>query len=207
MQASNQIHWNQQSPYLPEFGAPTTTSGKDEDSAATRKQQCDKDLVVYQAQCYCQRVKYQVRGNPTSSKLCHCRGCQVLHGAPFEWVSIFHKKDVKFDAASLPYLYFYSADQDVGWQSGDTDTTTSRPDLPLKVSCSHCRTPIADEGRHMWLAFTTLFGFTCDTGIPPAFQHSCHLFYGQRCINLDVDDGQDDDKPKWEGHKNQSALL
>ena len=109
-------------------------------------------------------------------------------------VSIFHKHNVRFHPNSLNYLYFYSSELDRGWESSQADERQ----LPVKVSCSHCRTPIADEGRNMWLAFSTLFGFTTETGIPEAFQHSCHLFYRQRCIDLD------DDKTKWEAHKNKS---
>ena len=50
----------------------------------------------------------------------------------------------------------------------------------------------------MWLAFSTLFGFTVETGIPKKFQHTDHLFYGQRCIDLN------DNAMKWEGHRQQS---
>lgn len=113
-----------------------------------------------------------------------------------EWVSIFHKGNVRFQKKSLDHLYFYSGEKDVG--SDAIRSSAMRPDLPLKVSCSHCRTPIADEGRHMWLAFTTLFGFTVEDGIPDSFKHGCHLFYGQRCVNLS------DDEVKWEGHENKT---
>lgn len=150
--------------------------------------------VTFDATCFCGRVRYQVSGEPESSKLCHCHGCQKLHGAPFEWVSIFHKNKVCFQPASLDFLYFYSSELDRGWTSEEADNRI----LPVKVSCSHCRTPLADEGRNMWLAFSTLFGFA--TGeIPNSFRHSCHLFYGQRCIDLP------DTMVKWEGHKDKSS--
>lgn len=32
-------------------------------------------------------------------------------------------------------------------------------DLPCKVSCAHCRSPIMDEGRRMVLLFPTLIKF------------------------------------------------
>lgn len=115
-----------------------------------------------------------------------------------EWVSIFHKHNVRFHPDSLDYLYFYSGEEDIGFDAKNNNHNI-RPNLPLKVSCSHCRTPVADEGRHMWLAFTTLFGFTVETGIPDSFKHSCHLFYSQRCIDLK------DEQTKWEGHKDKSS--
>ena len=46
----------------------------------------------------------------------------------------------------------------------------------------------------MWLAFSTLFGFTVETGIPEQFQHSNHLFYSQRCIRLEEADSK---AAKW----------
>lgn len=195
MALSNMNNWKGHSPYLAEFGQPP--SDDDVRRAGIDGSTPSKDPVIYKASCYCGRVKYEVRGDPESSKLCHCRGCQLLHGAPFEWVSIFLKHNVRFDQNSLKYLYFYSGESDIGFSSVDPG---ERPALPLKVSCSHCRTPVADEGRNVWLAFSTLFGFTTETGIPESFQHSCHLFYRQRCINLP------DDKTKWEGHKNKSGI-
>ncbi|KAL9123373.1 MAG: hypothetical protein Q9187_000055 [Circinaria calcarea] len=53
--------------------------------------------VVYEGGCHCGRVKYQLsRDKPLDSKYCHCTTCQTLHGAPFQWASIFHKDDINF---------------------------------------------------------------------------------------------------------------
>ena len=151
------------------------------------------DAIVYHASCYCKRVRYSVRGEPLSAKLCHCRDCQKLHGAPMEWVAIFDKARVAFETASLAHLYFYNADTDEGWSSEEAEHRV----LPAKVSCSHCRSPIADEGRNMWMAYCTLF----DDTLPPSFQHTCHLFYPQRCIHLD------DSRDQWTGHRGKSTKL
>jgi hypothetical protein len=186
-------NWKGQHPYAPNF-SPSVTAKYEESESTT-----SPTAQLYPATCFCGRVHYEVRGGPMSSKLCHCRGCQLLHGAPFEWVSIFEKEDVRFRPSSLDNLYFYSSELDRGWTAEEAGDRI----LPVKVSCAHCRTPVADEGRHMWLGFSTLFGFTCEddectTIPPPAFQHSCHLFYQQRCIDLP------DDKEKWTGHRLKS---
>lgn len=184
-------NWQDVAPYSATFGPflmrlESTSSSSVGESSTIEK---------YTASCFCGRVKYQTRGTPVSSKLCHCRGCQVLHGAPFEWVAIFEKENVRFsDRSSLEWLYFYSSELDHGWTSSQAGQRV----LPVKVNCSHCRTPIADEGQHMWLAYCPLFGFTRESGIPESFRHSCHLFYSQRCIDLP------DNKPKWAGHRNKS---
>jgi len=180
-------NWRVEHPYSPDFGPldPTAVNHEAEDS----------EPKVYSASCYCGRVRYDVRGDPITSKLCHCVGCQLLHGAPFEWVAIFAKENVRFHPCSLQYLYFYNSTLDKGWSSRDA---ASR-EQAVKVSCSHCRSPVADEGRHNWLAFCTSFGFTKEETIPKAFQHSCHLFYKQRCIDVN------DDKQKWNGHQKASS--
>lgn len=186
--------WRNEHPYRPDFGA-KDVDAKADSAAETAAGGTERQPRTYRASCYCGRVTYLARGEPLDSKLCHCRGCQLLHGAPFEWVSIFDKSDVRFDdRSSLDYLYFYSSELDRGW---DSDHAADRV-LPCKVSCSHCRAPVADEGRNMWLAFATLFQFESVNRIPPAFRHACHLFYGQRCINIR------DDRAKWVGHKNRS---
>lgn len=146
-------------------------------------------IPEYRASCFCGRVRYEVSAEPVDAKLCHCRACQALHGAPMQWAAIFHKHHVRF-TAGLDLLHFYNSDQD-----------TNARLLPCKVSCNQCGTPIADEGRRMWLAFPTLFDFGQSTGTPDAFKPTCHIFYGQRVIDID------DNLPKWSGHKNSSALF
>ena len=62
--------------------------GADEETADWKKRapykihDSDKDFkVVYEANCHCERVKYQLsREKPLASKLCHCTTCQSQHG-------------------------------------------------------------------------------------------------------------------------------
>lgn len=146
-------------------------------------------VVRYAAACHCGAVRYEVRTDPVDAKICHCRDCQVLHGAPMQWAAIFHKRDVRL-TAGIDHLRYYASH-------------SSRPErtLPCKVSCARCGTPIADEGRRMWLAFPELFDFGRPRRIPAAFRPTCHIFYGLRVVDVD------DDLPKWAGHKDRSPLL
>jgi len=154
-------------------------------------EQADSDAFTpkYYARCHCGAVRYAVAADPVEAKICHCRSCQVLHGAPMQWAAIFHKRDVRF-TAGLEHLRFYNA-------------TRYAPEriLPCKVACRLCAAPIADEGRKMWLAFPALFEFANPSQPPAAFQPGCHIFYAMRVVN--VDDGL----PKWSGHKDHSTLL
>ena len=143
----------------------------------------------YRASCHCTAVSYEVCADPVNSKICHCRLCQKLHGAPMQWAAIFHKHHVRI-LQGMDQLRFYNG-----------ELNEHERILPCKVSCALCGTPIADEGRNMWLAFPSLFDFGTTLKVPDTFKPTCHIFYGARMIDLN------DDLPKWSGHKNRSVLL
>jgi hypothetical protein len=134
-------------------------------------------------------VRYEVCADPVDAKICHCRDCQVLHGAPMQWAAIFHKRHVRL-TAGFEHLRFYNSTLDRNERT-----------LPCKVACALCGTLIADEGRNMWLAFPTLFDFGVPPEVPEAFKPTCHIFYGMRA--MEIADGL----PKWSGHIDQSTLL
>jgi len=171
-------------PYLRTQMADPTSLGLGSDYGSMK----DETFVPkYSASCHCGAVQYQVRADPLDAKICHCRACQKLHGAPMQWAAIFHKHDVRL-VEGMEHLRFYNSEIDK-WDRI----------LPCKVSCGTCGTLIADEGRRMWLAFPTLFDF--GGKVPDSFKPSCHIFYGARV--MDMNDGV----PKWSGHKNYSTLL
>ena len=143
----------------------------------------------YQARCYCGETRYEVAADPVDAKICHCRTCQQLHGAPMQWAAIFHKRDVRITAGA-EHLRFYNSDRN-----------RYERVQPCKVSCALCGTLIADEGRNMWLAFPSLFDFGAPPKVPESFKPTCHIFYQMRVMDIA------DDLPKWSGHKGHSTLL
>jgi hypothetical protein len=146
-------------------------------------------MVKYRARCFCGAVAFEAKADPVDAKLCHCRACQTLHGAPFQWAVIFQKADIRF-VRGVDRLFFFNA-----------DTGREGHDPPCKLSCSTCRSPIADEGRRMFLAFGPLFDLGNPPRVPRSFEPSCHIFYGARVIDIN------DDRPKFLGHKGQSPLF
>ena len=150
-------------------------------------------VARYTAGCHCGAVQYEVQAEPLDAKICHCRNCQVLHGAPMQWAAIFHKKDVRL-VRGVERLRFYDSTR-------HAQQPLAQRRLPCKVACAACGTLIADEGRRMWLAFPSLFDFGLPPLVPEAFRPTCHIFYAQRV--LDMQDGL----PKWAGHKEQSECL
>ncbi len=106
-----------------------------------------------------------------------------------QWAAIFHKRDVRI-TKGMDHLKFYNSEQSINERI-----------LPCKVSCGICGTPIADEGRRMWLAFPSLFDFGFPPNAPIAFMPTCHIFYDSRVVDID------DDLPKWSGHKKYSEKM
>ena len=145
--------------------------------------------VKYRASCHCNAVQYEVCADPVDAKICHCATCQKLHGAPMQWAAIFSKQDVRI-IKGVNSLKFYNSEQNLQERV-----------LPCKVSCASCGTPIADEGRRMWLAFPSLFDFAASVDVPEKFRPTCHIFYASRVMDIY------DDLPKWSGHKDHSLLL
>ncbi|KAI1191463.1 Mss4-like protein [Nemania serpens] len=150
----------------------------------------NKEFVKrYTAHCHCGRVKYWLsREKPLATKFCHCVNCQALHGAPFQWAAIFHKEDVLFENGASDLAFYHTPGKSV------------RHELPAKVSCAHCHSPIMDEGRNMALMFPSIIRFE-STEDKKLFDPECHIFYAQRVV--DMPDG----KPKWAGLDDKSELI
>ncbi|ORY71315.1 Mss4-like protein [Pseudomassariella vexata] len=147
---------------------------------------CEKK---HTAQCKCGRIKYWLsREKPLASKFCHCKDCQSLHGAPFQWAAVFEKNDLHFENGAKG-LAFYSSEKN-----------HTHHDLPCKVSCSYCHAPILDEGRNMVLIFPAIIKFVSPEA-KKAFDPTMHIFYSRRVV--DIKDG----KPKWSELDKQSELI
>ncbi|CDZ96974.1 Mss4-like [Phaffia rhodozyma] len=143
-----------------------------------------KDFNVHRGTCFCNKVKW---GFSIKDAL----DSKQLHGAPYQWAAIFPKNKILFDKESIDYLQFYNS-----------KTQENRHDMPCKVACSDCHSPIMDEGRNMCLVFPTLVeGIRTDRETAKAFEVKCHIFYDRR-VEL-VHDG----KPKWAEAKEDSDLL
>ncbi|CAF4172233.1 unnamed protein product [Rotaria sordida] len=155
----------------------------------------DDKLIKYNASCYCGLVKYVIYDEyPVDSTYCHCHGCQQLQGAPYQWACIFPKTSLYF-LSGLDSLKFYNSDEN------NQDHI-----LPCKVSCKQCSSPLADEGRRMWLAFPQTFKqFRLSETVREKLKASCHIFYGQRTISSDC--FKNDGLSKFQGHKNKSNII
>jgi hypothetical protein len=145
--------------------------------------------VKYEADCHCGRVKYQLsREVPLGSKFCHCSTCQKQHSAPFQWAAIFHKDDINFLSGDRWLEWYNPSAKEAGYN------------LPCKVRCSYCHSPVMDEGRNMVLLFPSLIKMK-NQKERDNFKPHCHMFYAQR--HVDIPDGL----PKWSGMEKESDLI
>jgi hypothetical protein len=140
-------------PPSPSLEYPSEYTFKDEDPSHRppySQQPIDEfGEVKWRAYCQCGKISYALRRQrPLNAKFCHCRGCQVMHGAPFQWAAIFHKEDMRFDKGTSGLSFYAAREKNTKYQT------------PTKVSCSVCRTPIMDEGRNMCLLFPQLIDFS-----------------------------------------------
>ncbi|KAI0388752.1 Mss4-like protein [Xylariaceae sp. FL0594] len=143
----------------------------------------------YTAHCHCGRVKYWLsREKPLATKFCHCIDCQAQHGAPFQWAAVFHKEDLHFENGAEGLAFYHAPSKGTHYE------------LPVKVRCAYCHSPILDEGRNMVLMFPGIIKFEKPED-KKLFDPQCHIFYSQRVVDLP------DGKPKWIGLDNQSELM
>ncbi|KAH9928669.1 uncharacterized protein B0H18DRAFT_1000064 [Fomitopsis serialis] len=100
-------------------------------------------------QCWCGHVAFE-------STHCHCRQCQRLHGAPFQWAVIFPKV----------IYHLLGCNRALTRARGQT---SARMDRLLSI------------GRNTVLAYPASFRFK-DGQHPLDFQPTAHIFYGQRTM-------------------------
>ncbi|KAL5521005.1 hypothetical protein ACEPAG_8927 [Sanghuangporus baumii] len=135
-------------------------------------------IAKYTGSCFCGSVKFEIAEDPVDASYCHCRQCQRLHGAPYQWAAIIHKDAVLFPNGTENLVFYNSQDY------------SNEHKLPCKILCSTCHSPLADEGRNMMLVFPVAMHFA-GARIPDAFK----AFYGSRVQSIP------DSLPKFLGKK------
>lgn len=88
--------------------------------------------IKWRGSCQCQKISYSLRHDPIKATFSHARSTQIMHGAPVEWVAVFHKNDISFDNGCNGLAF-----------------SSSSSDMPASptVSCESCHTPIMYEGK------------------------------------------------------------
>lgn len=90
-------------------------------------------------------------------------------GAPFQWAAIFDKSSVSF-TKGVQGLGFYCSSH-----------CSRQYEVPTKVSCTFCHTPILDEGRQMCLLFPE------SIQVPPEDWQRFRTEFQVSCVNPTLD--------------------
>ncbi|KAF3763916.1 hypothetical protein M406DRAFT_262673 [Cryphonectria parasitica EP155] len=161
-----------------------------------RKPEGEDDFKAeWEGSCHCGKVHYLLgRAKPLASKYCHCKDCQTMHAAAFQWATIFHKSDLRFTNGTEGLAYYSS--------------TLRQPvhSTPCKVYCGTCHTPIMDEGRNMIMLFPELLkGLRGTEEGREGFRVREHICWPGRVVDEGVFEG--DGVRKWAGVDGRSELL
>lgn len=61
--------------------------------------------------CLCGEVRYEAKGDPVQTMLCHCKICQKTSGSALSTVALFRKSQLQLTSGSLN-SYAYQSDGD-----------------------------------------------------------------------------------------------
>ena len=53
------------------------------------------NTIIHKGGCACGKVRYEVKGNPEVTAVCHCRYCQLRSGSAFGTLVYFSKENFK----------------------------------------------------------------------------------------------------------------
>ncbi|KAJ9133376.1 hypothetical protein NKR23_g10730 [Pleurostoma richardsiae] len=170
--SSENNDWKSKDPYR--------TRGKDE-----------KFDAKWTGRCFCGNIKYQLsRDKPLDVKYCHCRDCQRMHSAPFQWAAIFEKSDINFLTGAKGLTWW------------DSSAKVEEHNLPCKVVCDNCHAAIMDEGRKMILIYPTLLDNIVSPEGRDVFKVKQHIFYKSRVVDF-----KGDGAVKWAGLDGKSEKV
>ncbi|KNC50099.1 uncharacterized protein AMSG_11916 [Thecamonas trahens ATCC 50062] len=125
----------------------------------------------YEARCMCGAVAYGMVGEPIMSVYCHCSMCRKHTGAPF----------VHSAAWMAEKVTVVSGDGDacvIAYNSSDAFT---------RGSCAACGGAVANAvAAHGMIGFPVgiIDGAYVDNTYKSAFKPACHLFYGNRVVDI-----------------------
>ena len=78
-------------------------------------------------QCLCGQIKYEVKGTPKMTGICHCKNCQRQAGSAFSTLASVPKADFSFISGE-PKLY--------------SDSDTDSGNAVKRYFCGNCGSPI-----------------------------------------------------------------
>ena len=124
-------------------------------------------------QCFCGNNQFEISGKAVDTHHCHCSICRRLQGAPFVTLSIFHKRDFKWNKGG-------------DLQKFDSSATVHRH------RCKNCGSPltITFEGHAKFADLIAVMRSNLDKGSDPGHPPETlrHAFFPDTVEWLEIKD-------------------
>ena len=92
--------------------------------------------IIYRGGCACGKVRYEVKGNPQVSAVCHCRYCQLRSGSAFGTLVYFSEENFKIISGKCN-TYKFIRESGYNWTNQFCKTCATTLTSRLEIKPGH----------------------------------------------------------------------
>ena len=92
--------------------------------------------IIYWGGCACGKVRYEVKGNPQVSAVCHCRYCQLRSGSAFGTLVYFSEENFKIISGKCN-TYKFISESGYNWTNQFCKTCATTLTSRLEIKPGH----------------------------------------------------------------------
>ena len=92
--------------------------------------------IIHRGGCACGKVRYEVKGNPQVSAVCHCRYCQLRSGSAFGTLVYFSEKNFKIISGKCN-TYKFISESGYNWTNQFCKTCATTLTSRLEIKPGH----------------------------------------------------------------------
>ena len=92
--------------------------------------------IIYRGGCACGKVRYEVKGNPQVSAVCHCRYCQLRSGSAFGTLVYFSEENFKIISGKCN-TYKFISESGYNWTNQFCKTCATTLTSRLEIKPGH----------------------------------------------------------------------
>ena len=92
--------------------------------------------IIHRGGCACGKVRYEVKGNPQVSAVCHCRYCQLRSGSAFGTLVYFSEENFKIISGKCN-TYKFISESGYNWTNQFCKTCATTLTSRLEIKPGH----------------------------------------------------------------------